>query len=849
MIKYTYLLILLLLLGITGVMAQTVKISDVTALPGDISVPVTMSSFTGANGNVKTIQFQISFDSDLLYFKGITVVDGSFTNWVFPENGAVSPITINCIYSPGKDFPVGNTTPLIALKFGYAGGAGFNGSISFIESGCEITKGNAVTMTNVTYLGGGVTQTSSSATASFETPQTASTSSKVLLPVRLSATNFKTLTFKIGYDPTKLVFVKDTLSVLSGLTTNASNGVVTATWSSLSPTSSAGQLFVLKFIYNGGGDANVTYKPGSQLTGNFGAIIPTSFSTAVVQNNGTSTIAMTSVSAALNDNISIPVSLTYVDGTGYVGAVDLKIGYNTSVLDFTGTTASAISGYTATASGGVIRVVWNGNSASLLRSGTYLSLKFKVVGFVSDPLTASPLTFNAGSIVSRTNLSNVTLNYTNGSVSNPITGPADQDIAIGGSAAFTVTALGSSSWQWQVSTNGGTSFSNLANGGTNPTYSGVLTASMSLTNAVSGMNNYQYRCVVQPGNAASNSALLTVHAATATITDQPDNITVNLGANPSFTVTATGGTSFVWWYKPAAGSWSTLTIAPPYGVSTVGTTSTLTITGALAAMNGSQYRCSILPGAPVVSFEATLTVNPLTVNVKVILQGALDLATPMTMPMRTDLNSGGYLPTSQPYIGSPWNYNPTPSVPVTTIPNANVVDWILVELRSTASGAAITNGRQVGFLLKDGSLVGLSGSGPLAFPLVEAGSYFIVIKHRNHLAIMSKLAQSLNSISPVYDFTTDPSSAYGTNGMATLPLGRYGMWGADVNNDNYARYNGADNDRLAIFNAVGLVVTNGYLQIDINMNGIARYNGSDNDRLAIVNCTGSAIAVIVGQVP
>jgi len=57
-------------------------------------------------------------------------------------------------------------------------------------------------------------------------------------------------------------------------------------------------------------------------------------------------------------------------------------------------------------------------------------------------------------------------------------------------------------------------------------------------------------------------------------------------------------------------------------------------------------------------------------NIKAYLQGAFQ-----TTSMDTALKTGGYIPLSQPYNVSPWNYNGTESV--TAIPNS-VVDWVLL---------------------------------------------------------------------------------------------------------------------------------------------------------------------------
>ena len=70
---------------------------------------------------------------------------------------------------------------------------------------------------------------------------------------------------------------------------------------------------------------------------------------------------------------------------------------------------------------------------------------------------------------------------------------------VGGNASFgvsSVTGNPTPTYQWQLSTNGGTSFTNLTNVAP---YSGVTTATLTITSATLAMNNYQYQCVVTNG--------------------------------------------------------------------------------------------------------------------------------------------------------------------------------------------------------------------------------------------------------------------------------------------------------------------------------------------------------------
>jgi subtilisin-like proprotein convertase family protein len=89
--------------------------------------------------------------------------------------------------------------------------------------------------------------------------------------------------------------------------------------------------------------------------------------------------------------------------------------------------------------------------------------------------------------------------------------PANASICEGSTATFGVTATGTNiTYQWQVSTNGGTTWTNLINGAP---YGGVTTATLAINPVAAAMNNNRYRCIVSgiciPA-ATSNGAVLTV---------------------------------------------------------------------------------------------------------------------------------------------------------------------------------------------------------------------------------------------------------------------------------------------------------------------------------------------------
>jgi len=171
--------------------------------------------------------------------------------------------------------------------------------------------------------------------------------------------------------------------------------------------------------------------------------------------------------------------------------------------------------------------------------------------------------------------------------------PANQTVTTDGVAVLTVVASGDPvlNYQWQVSTNGGASFANLANGAP---YAGATSAILTITNPTLGLNGNQYRVAVtnQSGSATSSSAVLTVLPANAPVfTTQPFNQTVPSGATATLEVAVSAAPvpTYQWQISTDGGSnWTNLADGganPSYaGV----TTEMLTI--AAASTNGNRYR-------------------------------------------------------------------------------------------------------------------------------------------------------------------------------------------------------------------------------------------------------------------
>jgi hypothetical protein len=191
----------------------------------------------------------------------------------------------------------------------------------------------------------------------------------------------------------------------------------------------------------------------------------------------------------------------------------------------------------------------------------------------------------------------------------PVTG---NTICATQNTSFSVTATGTAlTYQWQVSNDGGSTYSNLANGGF---YSTVTTATLNISNATDVMNTSRYRCVIGgtcTPSAASAAALLTVFTP-VTFTAQPANKTICATGNTSLSVTAAGTLPTYQWQISTDGG-ATFTSLNNTTLYSGVTTATLSFTGVVPGLNNNQYRCMVTGAAPcgaVNSAKSVLTVSP-----------------------------------------------------------------------------------------------------------------------------------------------------------------------------------------------------------------------------------------------
>jgi len=227
------------------------------------------------------------------------------------------------------------------------------------------------------------------------------------------------------------------------------------------------------------------------------------------------------------------------------------------------------------------------------------------------------------------------------------------------------------------------------------------------------------------------------------------------------------------------------------------------------------------------------------------LLGAYDESTEQ---MKDKLRSTGVLPSTDPYaamsdftqVNDATSYAMDAGVMDVTGTTA-IVDWIWVELRSKSDNTVVITSRPA-LLRADGQIVDMDGTSDITLNAVP-DDYFVVIRHRNHLGIMSATAQPLNATStPTVDFKKETEPTYGTNarkGVGSSPTVMC-MWPGDANGDRKVAAVGAASDvtpvtQMILTDVAGnpnsslLYSKTGYYRADLNMDGKVAMVGSTTE--------------------
>lgn len=255
-------------------------------------------------------------------------------------------------------------------------------------------------------------------------------------------------------------------------------------------------------------------------------------------------------------------------------------------------------------------------------------------------------------------------------------------------------------------------------------------------------------------------------------------------------------------------------------------------------------------------------------HVRGFLQGAYDSKTGL---MRDDLREQGLIPLAQPFSDrmTAFKYRnkdvTTPAVLAITGDNA-IVDWVLVELRSSSNPRARSIAKAA-LLQRDGDVADpLTNEAHLRIPNVPEGNYYVSLRHRNHLGVMTKDPILLSPTLTATDFTLPSFAVKGEH--ARLETGEVALlWAGEANNNNSLIANGPGNDTNVVLGTVLMHHSNkkvnsnfrlpGYYSSDLNMDGITLYTGPGNDINLLIgnvllhpsNATSAANYVAPGRMP
>ncbi len=244
-------------------------------------------------------------------------------------------------------------------------------------------------------------------------------------------------------------------------------------------------------------------------------------------------------------------------------------------------------------------------------------------------------------------------------------------------------------------------------------------------------------------------------------------------------------------------------------------------------------------------FHNTFVTLGIVINPVVFLQGAAirrNTAPGEENLMRDDLRLL-YLPTISPYndaLMCDLSVFDTGGTSGVGLLQDDVVDWVWVEIRDENDNELVIGARSA-LLQRDGDVVDVDGVSCVQID-APSGNYYVAVKHRNHLGVMTANTVALSPNSSIVDFTdANNQITWGNNAQSTfgMPTGITAMWGGNVNGDSNVIFLGSGNDSNGIKDSVlahsgntsnsNLYTFNDYNNADVNLNGSIIFQGSGND--------------------
>ena len=226
---------------------------------------------------------------------------------------------------------------------------------------------------------------------------------------------------------------------------------------------------------------------------------------------------------------------------------------------------------------------------------------------------------------------------------------------------------------------------------------------------------------------------------------------------------------------------------------------------------------------------------------------------------RSPFNGLNYLPLTDPYqqkIGDVnlkiTNAHVTPGnrADLCTISNPDVVfgvngddaivDWVFIEIRKAGNPSQVLATRSC-LLQRDGDIVDVDGSSAVWFPEMIDEIFHVVVRHRNHLGVMSTIVSAGQLIdftaqtTKLFDFGTGKTVGYDYTNLAqkmNVSQGYRALWAGDFNADRKVKLSIPNDDLTTAYyeqDFTGTGYSPGYYQGDFDMNGVVTFSGNPND--------------------
>ncbi|MEO0470421.1 MAG: HYR domain-containing protein, partial [Bacteroidota bacterium] len=245
--------------------------------------------------------------------------------------------------------------------------------------------------------------------------------------------------------------------------------------------------------------------------------------------------------------------------------------------------------------------------------------------------------------------------------------------------------------------------------------------------------------------------------------------------------------------------------------------------------------------------------NTVSVDLTVILQTAYDDAAGLMDDKLRGLTGAmgtNPFPTSDPYPALGFPQLNTSSAVATTAPiltttgNTAVVDWVSIELRDKNDPSMVL-ARQPALVLRNGKVVDAADGTSTVSIQVPDDDYYIAIRHRNHLGVMTFDPVALSSVTTgAVDFTNILTQTYQSaidpqDPQVVLPDGKLGLWGGDADGNKEVFYSGGLSDIVPVSFLVltdpnnvtfsFLFQVDGYNTEDLDLSGAVNFAGGNSE--------------------